>query len=99
MDQERSPAAVIGREFGIVPTLLPTWREQSAAATTVAAIKRTESRRLRREVASLHEDQEIVKKPRRSGFGNPAKSGTISSSTLAGSSALSRNDAPRGQIL
>ena len=62
-----SPAAVIGRELGIVPTLLPTWREKYAAETTNAVNGRVESledenRRLRRENASLREDREILEK-------------------------------------
>ena len=62
-----SPAAVIGRELGIVPTLPPTWREKYAAETTNAVNGRVESledenRRLRRENASLREDREILEK-------------------------------------
>jgi len=58
----------LARELGIQPSLLQNWRRQRAAI--VPAPPTTESiedevRRLRREIAGLREDREILKKAAR----------------------------------
>ena len=56
----------IARELGIHPTLLQTWRRKFSPSTAAGANSlvdlEAENRRLRREVASLREDREILKK-------------------------------------
>jgi transposase len=69
VEAREQPLTQVARELGIAASLLQTWKRQyksetesTGSSSSSKTALEEENRRLRREIASLREDREILKK-------------------------------------